>query len=123
MYFIPINITILIFQVDIQVAPQNPPGKDKSTPVWVIIVAVLGGILLLALAILALFKVSAQEQFIANILLTEDIWGGKYLERWKFYPPGSKPENHPEEFFLPNALRCRCTNDTKIHIPFFHWTI
>ncbi|CAB4018528.1 Hypothetical predicted protein, partial [Paramuricea clavata] len=42
--------------VSIRVSPENTPAKSKSTPVWVIIVAVLGGILLLALAILALFK-------------------------------------------------------------------
>ena len=48
--------TLTFGSVDIQVSPQNPPGKSKTTPVWIIIVAVLGGILLLALAILALFK-------------------------------------------------------------------
>ncbi len=56
-----------MFQVDIQVSPQNPPGKSKSTPVWVIIVAVLGGVLLLALAILALFKVIGRASFFNTI--------------------------------------------------------
>jgi uncharacterized membrane protein len=47
-----------MFQVSIRVSPENTPAKSKSTPVWVIIVAILGGVLLLALAILALFKVT-----------------------------------------------------------------
>jgi hypothetical protein len=100
MYFIPINITILIFQVDIQVAPQNPPGKDKSTPVWVIIVAVLGGILLLALAILALFKVSAQEQFLSRIYYLPRIFGGENTSKGgSFTLRGRSPRIIPKNSF------------------------
>ncbi|XP_028391032.1 integrin alpha-PS2-like [Dendronephthya gigantea] len=53
---IPARTVNELGEVEIQVSPENVPGKSKSTPVWIIIVAVLGGVLLLALAILALFK-------------------------------------------------------------------
>lgn len=49
----------------------NKPDIENSVPLWIIILAILAGLLLLALLIYVLYKVSAAvKQGLKNILYT-----------------------------------------------------
>ena len=46
------------FKIKLKVRLQGASGKSKKTPIWVYIVAALGGLLLLAIIFFLLFRVS-----------------------------------------------------------------
>lgn len=52
------DVAVVLKQILLIANPKTTPTSKQGTPVWVYVVCVLGGLALLALAGLALYKVS-----------------------------------------------------------------